>query len=79
MRKTEKIVSWVVYRMTMHNNPISGVAICEQSEWEEKDLARPGYHTLIRGRIANEAEAEMLARIQPGVTPVPTIRLKARA
>jgi hypothetical protein len=37
-------------------------AVCEQSEWDAMELARPGYHTLVKAHIANEAEAEKLAR-----------------
>jgi hypothetical protein len=37
-------------------------AVCEQSEWDEMERARPGYHTLIRAGITNEGEAERLAR-----------------
>ena len=49
--------SWVVYRMTQHKGePMS--AVCEQREWEAMEAARPGYHTLVRSGIANEAEAE---------------------
>ena len=34
MRETEKIVSWVVYRKTIHSK-VNGVnAVCEQGEWE---------------------------------------------
>jgi len=78
MRKTEDNVSWVVYRISM-KNVVGGVAICKQSEWEEMDLARPGYHTLIQGRIGSESEAEKLARSQPGVTPPPKVRGKPRS
>jgi hypothetical protein len=79
MRKTEEIVSWVVYRMALQKNPLGGVAICEQAEWDEMETANPGHHALIQDGIASETEAEKLARSQPGVTPIPTVRLKARA
>ncbi len=42
------------------------------------ELARPGHHTMIQGGITSEVEAEKLARRQPGVTPVPPVRLKPR-
>ena len=42
----------------------------EQSEWEAMELARPGYHTLVRAGIANEAEAEALARDMSGFVPM---------
>ena len=47
--------------MTMHKLA-GGRAVCEQSEWEEMEKARPGYHTLVRSGITNEGEAERLAR-----------------
>jgi hypothetical protein len=40
-------------------------AVCEQSEWDALELARPGYHTLVRAGIANEGEAEQIARTRP--------------
>lgn len=78
MRKSEDCTAWVVYRKTIHKQEIGSVAICEQSEWDEMELARPGHHILIQGGITNEATAEKLARIQPGVTPEPKVRLKGR-
>src|ERR1700746_567084 len=52
---------WVVYLMTMGKQ--SGMrAVCEQAEWDAMELARPGYHQLIQSGIANENEAERLAR-----------------
>lgn len=55
-------ITWVVYRMTIHNKHDRICAICQQSEWDAMELARPGYHLLIREGIASEVEAEMLAR-----------------
>ena len=52
------------------------IAVCEQSEWDEMNLARPGYHKLIRGDIANECDAERLARGELGGA-VATVHLKA--
>jgi hypothetical protein len=78
MPKPEKAVSWVVYLMTLHKNPEGMRAMCEQSEWDEMERARPGYHKLIRAGIANEGEAERLARLGPDGVPVGTVRLKAR-
>jgi hypothetical protein len=54
--------SWVVYLMTLHKNGAQMNAVCEQSEWEAMEQARPGYHTLIRSGIMSENEAELLAR-----------------
>jgi hypothetical protein len=66
MSTTEKPVSWVVYRMTIHGKPSGMNAVCEQGEWDAMERARPGYHTLVLGGIANEGEAERLARVQTG-------------
>jgi hypothetical protein len=65
MSKTEKVVSWVVYRMTIHGKPNSVNAVCNQDEWEAMERAKPGYHTLILAGITNEGEAERLARSSP--------------
>jgi hypothetical protein len=63
MRNAEKTVSWVVYLMTVHKPGEDGkLAVCEQSEWDEMERIRPGYHTLVRSGIGNEAEAERQAR-----------------
>ena len=62
MADAEDVVSWVVYRMTLHRKPVGVNAVCEQAEWDAMELARPGYHTLVRADIANEGEAERLAR-----------------
>ena len=59
---SEPVVLWVVYKMTLHNKQVGVNAICEQGEWEAMELARPGYHTLVQAGIANEGEAERLAR-----------------
>ena len=65
MRTTVVCRSWVVYRMTLHGKPGGLNAVCEQSEWDAMELARPGYHTLVRDGITNEGEAERLARGAP--------------
>jgi hypothetical protein len=63
MSKAEKSVSWVVYLMTVYKPAEEGkAAVCEQSEWDEMERVRPGYHTLVRSGITNEAEAELQAR-----------------
>ncbi|MBI1916434.1 MAG: hypothetical protein HYS12_17125 [Planctomycetes bacterium] len=62
MSETEKVVTWVVYRMTLHGKPVGVHAVCEQSEWDALELSRPGYHTLLKAGITNEGEAERLAR-----------------
>jgi hypothetical protein len=60
--KAEDTGSWVVYKMTLHGKPLGVNAVCSQGEWEAMELARPGYHTLIRAGIASEGDAERLAR-----------------
>jgi len=68
-------VTWVVYLMTMHKRTEKICAVCQQNEWDAMELARPGYHHLIRGGIATEVEAEKLARCDPtGGAPVNTIK-----
>jgi len=59
---TEKSRLWVVYQMTINGKPSGTNAVCQQSEWELMESVQPGYHTLIRAGIANEGEAERLAR-----------------
>jgi hypothetical protein len=68
--KIEKPVAWVVYQMTMPGKYTGMNAVCEQSEWEAMELARPGYHTLIRSGIQEESEVEKLARGTAGDAPV---------
>jgi hypothetical protein len=53
---------WVVYLMKMREMPTGMPAVIEQHEWEKLDSAVPGRHTLLRDRIASEAEADQLAR-----------------
>lgn len=62
MRKTERPVSWVVYRMTLHGKMAGMNAVCDQAEWNAMELLNPGHHTLIQAGITNEGEAERLAR-----------------
>ena len=62
MKQNEKSLLWVVYRMTTRGKPSGVNAVCQQSEWEAMELARPGYHTLVQAGITNEGEAERLAR-----------------
>lgn len=62
MRTTEKSMSWVVYRMTVHGKTTGMSAVCEQGEWEAMERDQPGYHTLVLAGIPNEGEAERLAR-----------------
>ena len=62
MRQVDNNVSWVVYKMTLHGKKDQMNAVCEQSEWDAMELARPGYHTLVQAHIGDEGEAEKLAR-----------------
>jgi hypothetical protein len=62
MDSIESGTSWVVYLMTVHNKQTQMNAVCEQGEWDAMELARPGYHTLVRAGITSEGEAERLAR-----------------
>ena len=62
MRKSDEAVAWVVYQMKIHGKADGMNAVCEQSEWDAMELAKPGHHTLIKAGILNEGEAEKLAR-----------------
>jgi hypothetical protein len=73
MTMQQNIVTWVVYLMTVHKRADKICAVCEQREWDAMELARPGYHQLIRGGIATEVEAEMLARRGPTAATSATI------
>ncbi|MCE9533318.1 MAG: hypothetical protein K8T89_19650 [Planctomycetes bacterium] len=77
MRKT-KVESWVVYRksLTVHGKELGSNAVCEQSDWDEMELSRPGFHTLLQSGIQNEAEAEKLARGTSGDPPKRESKLK---
>lgn len=77
MRMTEKSVSWVVYRMTIHGKPSAMNAVCEQGEWDAMEHAQPGHHQLIRAGITNEGEAEQLARtVSVDGSPIKPAELK---
>ena len=67
MTKAPKSATWVVYLVTLHGKHSGMNAVCEQSEWDALELARPGYHTLVRAGIGSEGEAERIAR-QPSVS-----------
>jgi hypothetical protein len=60
--EAKKAVSWVVYVMTVPKQEVGTNAVCEQSEWDEMERCRPGYHRLVRAGITSESEAEKLAR-----------------
>jgi hypothetical protein len=74
MRKSEQAEAWVVYQMTLHGKQTTALAVCEQAEWDEMELAQPGYHKLVRSGITNEGEAERLARGNAGDPAVRSVR-----
>jgi hypothetical protein len=63
----EKSGTWVVYLMTLRKHDAMR-AVCEQTEWEAMELARPGFHQFIQGGFTSEAEAELLARGESGAS-----------
>jgi hypothetical protein len=60
---------WVVYLMKMREMPNGMPAVIEQHEWEKLESVVPGRHTLLRDRIASEAEADQFARNPSTLTP----------
>lgn len=65
--------AWVVYSFSMNGSPDVMRAVCEEAEWEAIDRSKPGFYTLVQAGIANEGEAERLARgtageVRPRVT-----------
>ena len=54
--------SWVVYLMTIHNQPDGRRAVCTQAEWDAMERARPCYHRLLQAGVPSEHDAELLAR-----------------
>jgi hypothetical protein len=67
MRAQEDVL-WVVYQMRDDRKADGQNVVCEQGEWDEMERRRPGFYTLVRKGIANEAEAERLARGTSGDT-----------
>ncbi len=65
-----QVILWVVYQILAPGKPEGTRAVCEQSEWEAMDRAKPGRYQLVQGGIVNEGEAERLARGASG-DPVP--------
>jgi hypothetical protein len=43
--------------------------VCERAEWDAMQRSHPGCHTLVRGGITSEPEAERLARGAAGDKP----------
>jgi hypothetical protein len=63
----ETIETWVVYLMT--GKKTNGMkAVCEKTEWDAMEKAKPGQHHLIQEGITTETEAELLARGESGAT-----------
>ena len=71
MPKSRRAVSWVVYQVNIDGKTAGRNAVCEQTEWDAMEQAKPGRHVLVRSGIASEAEAERLAR---GTSGDPTPR-----
>ena len=63
----DETATWVIYMMTIRKHN-SMKAVCEQTEWDAMELARPGYHQLIQGGFTSEAEAELIARGDSGAS-----------
>ena len=60
--RTTRATVWVVYQAAVKGVEHGPNAVCDQAEWDAMEAATPGVNRLIRGGIANEAEAEKLAR-----------------
>ena len=71
MPKSRRGVSWVVYQVSIDGKTAGRNAVCEQTEWDAMEQAKPGQYPLVRSGIASEAEAERLAR---GTSGDPTPR-----
>ena len=64
---SEKVETWVVY--LMNGGKTTGMkAVCEQSEWDAMERAKPGMLHLVQQGIATDTEAEILARGDSGAT-----------
>ncbi len=62
MRKNQPEETWVIYRAITMGEATGPQAVCGQLDWEKLERERPGAHALVKGGIANEGEAERLAR-----------------
>jgi hypothetical protein len=72
MKLTHQVGPWAVYRLTVRGQPSGINVVCEQSEWDALEGEHPGIHTLVKGGIANEGEAERCARAgMPGLLTNP--------
>jgi len=68
MRKVQTFSSWVVFQMNANGKPLGGNAVCGAEEWAAMELSQPGQHSLVRGGITSEREAEQVARGTSGTT-----------
>src|SRR5690349_18321702 len=62
MRTITEPGSWAVYRIAAAGKDSATNAMCDQADWAELERIAGGRNTLIRGNIASEVEAELLAR-----------------
>jgi hypothetical protein len=76
MPRSDEAVQWVVYQLSIGGKSPGVNVVCEQSEWDAMERAKPGQHVLVRSGIASEAEAERLAR---GTSGDPTPRTPRRS
>ena len=60
---------WVVYEVPTRGVVETARAVCEQREWDAMELAKPGRYLLVQAGIANEGEAERVARGTAGEVP----------
>ena len=74
---TMKKTLWVVYEIGAAEKAQGINVVCELDEWDALELAQPGKHKLIRTGIANEGEAERVARGTSGDSRNSTHKKKA--
>lgn len=78
MRPTKQSGPWVIYQMNLNGQIQQGNCVCDQSEWDAMETARPGSHVLVQSGIATEEEAEKLARGKAGDPVARQVRKKAQ-
>ena len=67
--RTERAEGWVVYETPVKGRSDATRAVCGAAEWARMEADRPGFRTLVRSGMANEGEAERLARGTSGDAP----------
>jgi hypothetical protein len=67
MKGTDRPVHWVVFETLVHVKGRRLTVICEQDEWDAMEPDLRQNYVLIRAAIANEGEAERLARSSSAV------------